>query len=76
MSKSNVVSLQEKLEIWQRVYKKDELEVYISTHGRFKIYSGDKITQLDFFDSVSFLKELSESLEVMMGNMGMYNANR
>jgi hypothetical protein len=66
---SNVVSLVEKLEVWKPVYEKDNLRVHVSSHGKFKIYSGDKITQLEFFDSVTFLKELSEALEYVMCSM-------
>jgi hypothetical protein len=33
--------------------------------------SGGEITQLEFFDSVSFLKELSEAMEHVM--CSMYN---
>jgi hypothetical protein len=68
---SNVVSLMEKREVWQSIYVKDGLRVQISSHGRFKLTSGDKITQLEFFDSVTFLKELSEALERVM--CSMYN---
>jgi hypothetical protein len=68
---SNVVSLMEKREVWQSIYVKDGLRVQISSHGRFKLASGDKITQLEFFDSVTFLKELSEALERVM--CSMYN---
>jgi len=68
---SNVVSLMEKREIWQSIYIKDGLRVQVSSHGRFKLMSGDKITQLEFFDSVTFLKELSEALERVM--CSMYN---
>ena len=68
---SNVVTLVEKLEVWKSVYEKDNLQVHISSHGKFKIYSGDKATQLEFFDSVMFLKELSGALEYVM--CSMYN---
>ena len=70
---SNVVSLTEKREVWKDAYRKDGIRIMISTHGRFKIYSKDEITQLEFFDSVSFLKELSEELERVM--CSMYNGN-
>lgn len=66
---SNVVSLIERKEVWKPVYVKDNLHVQISNHGRFKLLSGDKITQLEFFDSVTFLKELSEALEYVMCSM-------
>jgi hypothetical protein len=69
---SNVVSLAEKLETWKPVYDVGGLRVCISSHGKFKIYSGDKITQLEFFDSVTFLKQLSEALEYVM-RCPMYN---
>ena len=72
-SMSNVISLTEKREIWKDAYVKDGIRVMVSTHGRFKIYSGNEITHLEFFDSVSFLKELSESLEHVM--CSMYNGN-
>jgi hypothetical protein len=72
---SNVISLKEKLEAWKLIYQKDEFQVYVSNCGRFKIHSGNKITCLDFFDSVFFLKELSEALEFTMDDMGMYNTN-
>lgn len=70
---SNVVSLTERRETWKPVYQKDDLRIHISSHGKFKVYSGDEITQLEFFDSVNFLKELSEALEYVM--CGMYNNN-
>jgi hypothetical protein len=68
---SNVVSLTERREVWKPVYTKDDLRVYISSHGRFKLFNGNEITQLEFFDSVSFLKDLSEALEYVM--CSMYN---
>lgn len=68
---SNVISLVERREIWQSIYRKDMLQVQISSHGRFKLISGDEITRLEFFDSVTFLKELSEALERTM--CSMYN---
>lgn len=68
---SNVVSLTERREVWSPVYMKDGLRVQISSHGRFKLMSGEEITQLEFFDSVTFLKELSEALERVM--CSMYN---
>lgn len=68
---SNVVSLTERREVWKPVYMKDGLRVQISSHGRFKLMSGHEITQLEFFDSVTFLKELSEALEHVM--CSMYN---
>jgi hypothetical protein len=68
---SNVVSLTERREIWQSIYAKEGLRVKVSSHGRFKLMSDDKITQLEFFDSVTFLKELSEALERVM--CSMYN---
>jgi hypothetical protein len=70
---SNVVSLVEKREVWKPVFAKDQLRVHLSSHGRFKIYSGSEITQFDFFDSVTFLKELSEAMEHTM--CSMYNDN-
>lgn len=70
---SNVVSLVEKREVWKPVFVKDQLRIHLSSHGRFKIYSGDEITQFDFFDSVTFLKELSEAMEHIM--CSMYNDN-
>lgn len=72
---NNVVSLKEKLEIWKLVYQRGDLRVDVSTHGRFKFHHGGNVTQLDFFDSVLLLKELSEALEITMDDMGMYNAN-
>ena len=68
---SNVVSLIERREVWKPVYIKDGLRIQISSHGRFKLMSGGEITQLEFFDSVTFLKELSEALEHVM--CAMYN---
>jgi len=68
---SNVVSLTERREVWKQVYHKDNLRVQISNHGRFKLLSNSEITHLEFFDSVTFLKELSESLEHVM--CSMYN---
>ena len=70
---SNVISLVEKREVWKHAYTKDMMRIMVSTHGRFKIYNGSEITQLEFFDSVSFLKELSEALEQVM--CSMYNSN-
>lgn len=70
---SNVVSLTEKREVWKPVYEKDQFRVHLSSHGRFKIFSGNEITHFDFFDSVTFLKELSEALELTM--CSMYNDN-
>jgi len=70
---SNVVSLSEKREVWRPIYAKDGLRVHLSSHGRFKIFSGEEITQFEFFDSVTFLKELSEALELVM--CSMYNNN-
>jgi hypothetical protein len=64
-----VISLQEKQEVWKQAYEKGGLRVHISTHGKFKFYSGNEITQLEFFDSVSFLKDLSIALESVMGKM-------
>jgi len=64
-----VIFLQEKLEVWKEIYKKNGLIVNVSTHGKFKIYNESKFTQLEFFDSVSFLKDLSIALEVVMGKM-------
>lgn len=68
---SNIVSLTERKEVWKDVFVKDHLRVKISSHGRFKLMSGSEITQLEFFDSVTFLKELSEALEYVM--CSMYN---
>jgi len=68
---SNVVSLVERREVWQSIYRKDGLQVQLSNHGRFKLISGNEITRLEFFDSVTFLKELSEALECTM--CSMYN---
>lgn len=68
---SNVIHLNERKEIWRSAYVKNGLHVQVSNHGRFKLSSEDKITQLEFFDSVTFLKELSESLENSM--IDMYN---
>lgn len=70
---SNVVSLTERREVWKEVFVKDRFHVRISSHGRFKLMSGSEITQLEFFDSVTFLKELSEALEHVM--CSMYNDN-
>lgn len=70
---TNVVSLTEKREVWKPVYSKDGLRVHLSSHGRFKIFSGEEITRFEFFDSVTFLKELSEALEHVM--CSMYNDN-
>jgi hypothetical protein len=70
---SNVVSLTEKREVWKPVYEKDQLRVHLSSRGRFKIFSGNEITHFEFFDSVIFLKELSEALELTM--CSMYNDN-
>ncbi len=70
---SNVISLVEKREIWKTIYTKDDLRVRLSSHGKFKIYHGDEATKLEFFDSVTFLKELSEALECVM--CSMYNNN-
>jgi len=70
---SNVISLNEKLEVWKLIYTKDQFRVHLSSHGRFKIFSGSEITYFDFFDSVLFLKELSEALEYTM--CSMYKGN-
>ena len=70
---SNVISLIEKREIWKDAYAKDNMRIMISSHGRFKIYNGEELTKLEFFDSVTFLKELSEALEHVM--CSMYNGN-
>lgn len=66
---SNIVSLADRRETWQSIYSKDGLRVHISNHGRFKLMHGDEIMQLEFFDSVAFLKELSEALERTMCSM-------
>jgi len=66
---SNVVSLEERREIWKPAYMKGGLQIQISNHGRLKLLSGGEITQLDFFDSVTFLKELSEAMERVMCSM-------
>ena len=75
-----VISLQEKLETWKKVYEKSELCVYVSNHGKFRIIHSSlslqsTTTQLEFLDSVFFLKELSEALERAMLNMDLYNQN-
>ena len=70
---SNVVSLAERREVWKPAYANDKLRIQVSSHGRFKLIIGNEITQLEFFDSVSFLKELSEALEYVM--CSMYNDN-
>jgi len=67
----NVISLVERKEVWKEVFLKDGLRVQISNHGRFKFMNNSKITKLEFFDSVTFLKELSEALEHTM--CSMYN---
>ena len=66
---SNVVSLTERREVWKPAYTNGKLRIQVSSHGRFKLISGNEITQLEFFDSVSFLKELSEALEYVMCSM-------
>lgn len=68
-----VISLREKTETWKKIFSQGNFSVSISSHGKFKFYNGKEITQLEFFDSVSFLKDLSEALEKEMGNMKMYN---
>jgi hypothetical protein len=68
---AKVISLVEKREVWHQVYRNGELCVHLSNHGKFKFFHGGEITQLEFFDSVSFLKELSEALESVM--CSMYN---
>ena len=70
---AKVISIQERTEVWKSVYVQGNLEVFISNHGKFKLRNGKEITELEFFDSVTFLKDLSEALENVMGKMGMYN---
>lgn len=70
---AKVISLREKTETWKKVYSQGNFVVSVSNHGKFKFYNGKEITQLEFFDSVSFLKDLSDALEKEMGNMGLYN---
>lgn len=72
---TKVISLKDRLEIWKRVYEKDALEVYVSNQGRFKIKHLNSITVLEFFDSIFFLKHLSESLEIMMLDMKLFKSN-
>lgn len=68
---SNVVSLVERKEVWKSIFVQDEFKVQISNHGRFKFINNLNNTVLEFFDSVTFLKELSEALENTM--CSMYN---
>lgn len=69
-----VISLQERSEVWKKAYHFGNLEVFVSSHGKFKFRSGDHVTQLEFLDSVTFLKEMSDALEREMNQMGMYNS--
>lgn len=66
---SNIISIVEKLETWKVIYQKSNLQVKISSHGKFKFLNGNEIVQLEFFDSISFLKDLSKALESVMCSM-------
>lgn len=62
----SLIDLAERLETWKTVYDA-QINVAVSSRGRFRILSNGKTTHLDMVDSVTLLSSLSEELEVQMG---------
>lgn len=61
-----LIDLAERLETWKTVFD-NQINVAVSSRGRFRICSGGQVTYLDIIDSVTLLSSLSKELDVQMG---------
>ena len=60
---SNVVSLADRSETWNKSYQMGDFTAYVSNRGRIKLRIGEKMVVMDTIESVDFMGQVSKMYE-------------